>query len=68
MAAVTETKCKSCGTHHELCLHNADVFEPGALYQYACPQTGERVELLVDDWNKIAAVCPEESIRVQPAG
>ena len=67
MAASIKTTCKSCGVEHDLCLSNADFFEPGARYQYACPRTGERIEFSAEQCHPIPPDAAESPLRVQRA-
>ncbi len=67
MAAVIKATCKVCGAEHELCLPTVDFFEMGTRYQYACPQTGDRVEFPMEARSEAVPVCPTGSVRAQRA-
>ncbi len=65
MAAIVPIICRECGKPHTLCLTDADVFSPAALYEYECP--GAEVPVRINcpaEWTG-SERCPKDSVQVK---
>ena len=59
MAATYLKACPSCGGLHVLFLEPVDFFVPHRRYQYTCPKSGRKVEMLApEEYAEVVQIRP----------